>query len=271
MDAVPLLTKMLAPNATTPLGRIHVLSTLDGLGAINAAVLKDALKDPDPKVRATAARVATADAIPELAALANDPDVLVRAHLAIRLAALGGPQADALKSRLVGNGASSPVLSAALNAKGGGSAGTVASTQPPKVNNAPPLTAPQQKLFDEGKVTYTKLCGVCHQPSGAGMAGLAPPLLNSDWVLGDPSITARIVLNGVTGPIKAADVNWNAPGAIMPAQNNLTDEEIAGVLTYVRREWDHGAAPVDPQFVAGVREKYKTRNAPWTAEELKKP
>jgi mono/diheme cytochrome c family protein len=270
-DAVPLLAKMLASNATTPLGRIHALSTLDGLEAVNAAMLKDALKDPDPKVRATAARVATADALPELAALANDPDVLVRAHLAIRLTALGGPQADDIKSKIAANAGGSPILSCALNAKAGG-AGTVASTKPPKANNAPPLTAAEQKLFDQGKVTYTKLCGVCHQPSGAGMAGLAPPLLNSEWALApNADIPVRIVLNGVTGPITAADVTWNVPGSIMPAQNNLTDEEIAGVLTYVRREWDHAATPVEPQFVATVREKYKARNAPWTVEELKKP
>jgi mono/diheme cytochrome c family protein/glucose/arabinose dehydrogenase len=271
MDAVPLLAKMLAPNATTPLGRIHALSTLDGLGAVNAAMLKDALKDPDPKVRATAARVATPDAIPDLAALANDSDVLVRAHLAIRLAALGGPQADAIKSRLAGSGASSAVLSGALSAKGASGGGVVASTRPPKPANVPPLTAAQKTLFDQGKATYTKLCGVCHQPTGAGMPGLAPPLLDSPWALGEPDVAIRIVLNGVTGPITAGDVTWNVPGSIMPAQNNLSDEEIAGVLTYVRREWDHGAAPVDPQTVTAVREKYKTRNAPWTAEELKKP
>jgi hypothetical protein len=57
----------------------------------------------------------------------------------------------------------------------------------------------------------------------------------------------------------------------MPALGQLSDEEIAGVLTYLRREWEHRASPVSPRDVARVRSGSSSRNKPWTEEELLKP
>jgi hypothetical protein len=57
----------------------------------------------------------------------------------------------------------------------------------------------------------------------------------------------------------------------MPALAQLSDEDIAGVLTYIRREWEHTAAPVAPGDVAKWRAENSSRNRAWTAEELKKP
>jgi len=47
---------------------------------------------------------------------------------------------------------------------------------PPKIV---PLTPAQQAQFDHGRVVFSTICAACHQPSGAGQAGLAPPLLDS--------------------------------------------------------------------------------------------
>ncbi len=131
-----------------------------------------------------------------------------------------------------------------------------------------PLTPEQQALFTKGKVTYTTLCGVCHQPTGAGMPGLAPPLLNSEWVLGPADRAIRIVLGGLTGPIEVAGTKWQLE---MPGLPILSDEDVAGALTYIRREWEHSESAVSPQEVAAVRAATKGRTKPWTAEELQKP
>ena len=56
----------------------------------------------------------------------------------------------------------------------------------------------------------------------------------------------------------------------MPGLPTLSDEEIAGVLTYIRREWEHGALPVEPGEVAKVRAAFATRTSAWTAAELLK-
>jgi mono/diheme cytochrome c family protein/glucose/arabinose dehydrogenase len=131
-----------------------------------------------------------------------------------------------------------------------------------------PLTPDQQALFAKGKVTYTTLCGVCHQPTGAGMPGLAPPLLNSEWALGPTDRPIRIVLGGLTGPVEVGGTKWQLE---MPGLPILSDEDIAGVLTYIRREWEHSESAVSPQEVASIRTATKSRAKPWTAEELQRP
>jgi len=48
----------------------------------------------------------------------------------------------------------------------------------------------------------------------------------------------------------------------------LDDEQIASVLTYVRREWGQAGAPVDPSSVKAIREATAGRTRPWTDDEL---
>jgi mono/diheme cytochrome c family protein len=128
-----------------------------------------------------------------------------------------------------------------------------------------PLTSAQQAQFEHGKQIYTNICAACHQLSGTGQEGLAPPLVDSEWLLGTPQRTARIVLNGVTGPIKVGGVDYQLE---MPGLAAMSDQDIADVLTYARREWEHTADPVSPETVQHIREATKERGAAWTAPEL---
>jgi mono/diheme cytochrome c family protein len=128
-----------------------------------------------------------------------------------------------------------------------------------------PLTPDEQARFERGKVVYAQTCGACHQPSGQGLEGLAPPLVDSQWVLGSPQRLTRIVLHGLTGPITVNGVPFAGE---MPGLPTLSDDEVAAVLTYIRREWDHAADAVDEQTVARVREATKDRASLWTAKEL---
>ncbi len=134
---------------------------------------------------------------------------------------------------------------------------------PPKIV---PLNEAQTALFEKGKTIYATLCAACHQPHGFGLDGLAPPLVDSEWVLGKPEILTRIVLNGLAGPVKVSGRNFNLA---MPPLPQLTDEDIAGVLTYIRREWEHTGSPVETKAVKTVREQSKGRMAMWSEEELK--
>jgi mono/diheme cytochrome c family protein len=136
---------------------------------------------------------------------------------------------------------------------------------PPKVTA---LTKAELERFDKGKVIFTTLCAPCHQPHGYGLDGLAPPLVDSDWVLGKPDVTAKIVLNGLGGPIKIGNRTWDLS---MPPMGMLSDEDVASVLTYIRREWEHNASPVDAKFVAGVRKQSADHPNSWTADELRPP
>ena len=129
-----------------------------------------------------------------------------------------------------------------------------------------PLTNEQQLLFDSGKQTYAGLCTACHQPTGKGLEGLAPPLADSEWVNGDPERIIKVVMHGLRGPIKVKGLSYNYD---MPAAGFLSDEQIAGVLTYIRREWDHEASPVPLDLVQKIRAETKGRTDAWTEGEFK--
>ena len=68
----------------------------------------------------------------------------------------------------------------------------------------------------------------------------------------------RILLHGKEGPV----------GLMPPVGQIFTDEQIAAVLTYIRREWGQGGEPVEPAAVAAVRAATKGRARPWTEAEL---
>ncbi|MGV3663431.1 MAG: DUF7133 domain-containing protein, partial [Prosthecobacter sp.] len=129
------------------------------------------------------------------------------------------------------------------------------------------LTAAEQARFDMGRTLYASICAGCHQPNGSGLDGIAPPLIDSEWVTGSPERLARIVLHGVRGYIT---VKKRRHQLDMPPLGALGDEPLAAILTYLRREWEHGAEPVTPDFLKAVRKKEARRTDSWTEQELLK-
>jgi mono/diheme cytochrome c family protein len=100
------------------------------------------------------------------------------------------------------------------------------------------------------------------------MEGVAPPLVDSEWLLGVPEKPVKIVLNGLTGPLKIGKKTFDSE---MPGLKALDDEQIASVLTYLRREWGHESGAVDAKLVAKVRQETAGRgDAQWTADDLSK-
>ena len=99
-----------------------------------------------------------------------------------------------------------------------------------------------------GKKVFTANCVACHQTTGLGQSGQFPPLVASEWVVGDaPNRLVAILLHGIQGAIKVNGAPYN--GA-MPAWETLGDEKIAAVLTYIRSEWGNNAPPISKEAVA---------------------
>jgi mono/diheme cytochrome c family protein/glucose/arabinose dehydrogenase len=122
-----------------------------------------------------------------------------------------------------------------------------------------PLTAEEQSRFTAGADVYKNVCQVCHQPDGRGLDRVAATLVGSPLALAAAAdIPARIVMNGKEGPI----------GLMPPIGLTLSDDQIAAVLTYIRREWGQTGSPVDPATVKSVRTQYGSRTTPWKHEEL---
>jgi mono/diheme cytochrome c family protein len=128
----------------------------------------------------------------------------------------------------------------------------------------------ERRLFSMGRQRYLSVCAGCHGTSGEGIRRFAPPLAGSDWVVGDETRLVRIVLHGLEGPIDVAGKRYDAPDIlpVMPPHSVMDDEELASVLTYIRRAWGHTAAPVSPRTVGGLRHSSQGKTLPWTPEEL---
>ncbi len=127
----------------------------------------------------------------------------------------------------------------------------------------------QVSLYDRGAKVFKAQCVACHQATGLGVPGVYPPLAASEWVTGHQESLARILINGINGPIEVAGnkFNGNMP-AFGPSGLNLKPQDIAGVLTYIRQEWDNGASEVTEATVNGYMDQYGSRGTPWTAEEV---
>jgi len=105
--------------------------------------------------------------------------------------------------------------------------------------------------IEMGKQVYSQTCVACHQTNGEGLPNAFPPLAKADFLNADVDRAIDIVLNGLTGEIT---VNGNKYNSVMTAQN-ITDEEIANVLTYIYNNWGNNKTEVTPSMVKAVRNK----------------
>ncbi len=100
-----------------------------------------------------------------------------------------------------------------------------------------------------GRDLYDSHCQACHQADGSGMAQFQPPLINSKIVRGAPKDLAAFVLRG-SDPI--ADSEWSG---VMPAfaTEDLSDEDMALLLNYIRAAFTKAGKPVTENDVAAAR------------------
>ncbi|WKN43641.1 c-type cytochrome [Tunicatimonas pelagia] len=112
------------------------------------------------------------------------------------------------------------------------------------------MSAEALKLMAVGNKVYGQYCIACHQTDGKGVPGAFPTLVQTEWVNGDNTRLISVVLNGLQGEIT---VNGETYNGVMTPHGFLTDEEVAGVLTYVRQSFGNDAKPISAEEVAEVR------------------
>ncbi len=135
----------------------------------------------------------------------------------------------------------------------------------------PPLSQEHQQSIAKGRQIYLNICSSCHGVDGKGLNRFAPPLRNSEWVLGDEKRLALILLHGMEGPVEVNGQSYGPPEImpVMPSLSIIQDADLAAVSTYIRRAWGHRAAPVSRGTVSKVRHRMQGKVQPWTVEELK--
>jgi putative membrane-bound dehydrogenase-like protein len=117
-DAVPFLIRLLE-EGTSPLGRVHALWTLEGLGKLDPKLVAKALDDPVAGVRENAIRAAEPylAKAPELARklthMAGDTDAKVRFQLLCTLGFIDSSDAAAAQNKLLAEGVEDPWMQVA--------------------------------------------------------------------------------------------------------------------------------------------------------------
>lgn len=81
-----------------------------------------------------------------------------------------------------------------------------------------------------GQKLYIQHCQNCHGNKGEGLGKLYPPLTDTKYLSENRSILACIVKNGLSGEITVNGEKYNQS---MPANPQLTDTDIAYILTYI--------------------------------------
>ncbi len=267
-SVVPALQQM-ARSASNPLARAHALWTLEGLGALDAPLLRSVLGDRDPTLRVHAIRASetlykAGDTSfgREYRSLTTDPDpdVAIQAMLTLGLfkppdlpvvvqAAQAANPARGVQE--VGRRLLLPTASLTFGGRGAGN-----------------LTATQQATLQRGAAVYNELCATCHGPDGRGTAvegrpgaTLAPPLITSTRVQGHRDYVVLTLLHGLSGPIDGRTYSDMVP------MGTNTDEWIASVASYVRSGFGSGWL-VTPADVTRARAATTARKAPFSSAEL---
>ena len=137
-------------------------------------------------------------------------------------------------------------------------------------NYAPVASGPVDPVKAQialGEKLFSANCALCHQPTGLGIPGQYPPLVGSEWVVGDaPKRLQQILLHGISGTIHVKGGLYNNN---MPAWNaTFTDKQIAAILSYVRQNWGNSAPPIAEADVAEARKETASRTDAWSETEL---
>jgi len=298
LSAVPALGSM-ATDDTKPLGQIHALWTLEGLGALNAKVIAAALDSKDPYAVETAIRLAellpasdAAALMPALEKLAGHPHAAVRRQLAASLGRLPGDEALMLLKRILTRDIDQPFFrEAAIHGLAGREArfrqiigsdlddsklnGHLDECLRPKTTAAaypPPRNKEHHASFERGEALFVKNCMACHGADGGGLELLGPPLAGSEWVTGTPKRLAAILLQGMMGPIRVAGKDYNPP-TVMPGlkQNpDFSDSDLADLATFTRHAWGNGKDAMKAATLSEVRAELADRDTVFTSGELEK-
>ena len=106
-----------------------------------------------------------------------------------------------------------------------------------------------------GKTVYLQRCMVCHQADGGGVPKLNAPLDASTAVNGsDISKLVKYIVKGLNDRI---EIDGEFYANAMPAADDLKDQQIADVLTFIRSNWSNKAGPVTLAQVKQIRSKLK--------------
>ncbi|HQT81567.1 MAG TPA: c-type cytochrome [Ferrovaceae bacterium] len=130
----------------------------------------------------------------------------------------------------------------------------LASLTPSSASSFPTTNKNDKKALYQtrGGLGYIQFCSACHQEDGQGVTHYFPTLKNNTSLLSDdPTSLIHVLLTGSYAPKTHTDDR----GFAMPAFQQLTDKEIAEILTFIRTNWGNHGQGVREEDVATIRQQ----------------
>lgn len=108
-----------------------------------------------------------------------------------------------------------------------------------------------------GKEVYEGQCMSCHMETGEGIESVYPPMVKSNY-LANRDRLIKIIRKGTRGPMTVNGIQYDGEMAGL----ELTDEQTADVINYIRNSWGNKHAAVTPgEIPAGLGTESKDYQA----------
>lgn len=267
-SVVPALQQM-ARSSKNTLARFHALWTLEGLGSLDVSLLRELLKDSNPRIRIQALRASETLYKAGEKSLVLDyknalkdqnNDVLVQAILTNNILKIPNANADFKSIKNINKAKGVQLVTdQILNPVADGLFGESILLD---------FNEDQKPLIIKGSTIYNELCSTCHGMNGTGiMVGdqlMAPALTSSDRVKSHQDYVIKVLLRGLSGTIDGKSY----AGSVMVPMGSNSDEWIASVSSFIRTNLNNEAQPVTVADVARVRKETETQTKPYSHEML---
>lgn len=262
-SVVPALKELFRSPSSDTKAKAHALWTLEGLGQMNEALAREAMKSSDVEIRHAGIRLAEPFIEGELLADVKDflddedPNLVIQSMLSLKYG--GVAEAETLAKAAAESSSSEGVY--AINEQ----LWEKTEEDPFLMSLLGPAGL---KSYRRGRSFYNSLCYSCHGSDGLGTPSvegktIAPSLAGSPRVLGSSKAATNVLLHGLQGVIDGVDY-----GAPMITMASYSDEQLADVLTYVRNSFGNRSSVVEIEDIASTRVHYDGRTAFWTMKEL---
>ena len=290
----------------SPLPRMHALWTLDGMDALTPQIKKEALSDRSPVLRRAMVQIiesALPDQLDLLALLEKERDSRVAEQLVFTLGTIDDPKAEEMIQSLASTHLADKGVMLATTVslwgkkdlplveqlRSGKAFAKLPQSKRASVNMEwdkalsswdrgmkfdKDFDVSHRKMIQTGEQLYFQHCTSCHGADGLGVQipgtnqYLAPSLVDSKRVHGDPEQLLPLFFHGLMGPIdgKTYQAGYMAPAKTFGIER---EDRLADLVTYLRYAWGKKGTRIDKSTVSTIRRKHDKRTVPWTDDELK--
>ena len=302
-DAVPELKK-LATETDKPLAQLHALHTLEGIDSLNLTMLKSVAIKSRPDVTSEAIVLMENFVSEENADMAENlfkellsrNDKSIDLYLSTTVATWAGVSEEKfgpLVNALYLKYADHPIMAEALmsgmgdtseslltdlrensNFKGSDLQGLMVQNIERQRKDEPnSIFTNAEAIMDvrtNGAKLFRQICAACHGINGAGNDGVAPPLMNSEYVASSPKRLGLILLHGLSGPIHVNGERYEFNQAMPGLINNpdLSDKDISDIMVYVTNAFSKTPHWVKPEIIKELRTVKSAEGGEYSEAEL---